>query len=110
MTWPLPPKECGDNQIAGTSLAVQWSQLCTSTARGVGLIPIQRTKISRAVRQSQNNNNDENIKPKLLTVLTSDFSIWFLTWGPERGMSTVYLSVEMLPCSRYALEERELLK
>lgn len=109
MTWPLPPEECGDSTKL---LALPWQfsgHNCTSTARGVGLIPIQRTKISRAVRQSQNN-NDKNIKPKLLTVFTSDFSIWFLTWGPERGMSTVYLSVEMLPCSRYALEERELLK
>ena len=32
----------------GTSLVVQWLRLCTSTARGTGLIPGQETKILHA--------------------------------------------------------------
>ena len=37
----------------GTSLAVQWLRLCTSTAGGMGSIPDWRTKIPRAARHGQ---------------------------------------------------------
>ena len=38
------------NSNRGTSLAVQWLRLCTSTAGDAGLIPGQGTKIPQAVR------------------------------------------------------------
>ena len=41
----------------GTSLAVQWLKLCTSTAGGMGSIPGWETKILHAVQCSQNMNN-----------------------------------------------------
>ena len=45
--------------IVGNSLAVQWLGLCSFTAKGVGSIPGQGTKIatSRAVRQKKKQNN-----------------------------------------------------
>ena len=36
--------------IGRTSLAVQWFKLCTSTARGMGLIPGWGTKIPHAAQ------------------------------------------------------------
>ena len=33
----------------GTSLAIQWLTLCSSTAQSVGLIPGQGTKIPHAI-------------------------------------------------------------
>ena len=39
--------------ILGNSLAVQWLGLCLFTAKGVGSIPGQGTKIMQAVRCSQ---------------------------------------------------------
>ena len=37
----------------GTSLAIQWLKLCTSSVRAVGLIPGWGTKISHATKQGQ---------------------------------------------------------
>ena len=38
----------------GTSLAIQWLRLCDSTARGIGSIPGQGTKILHATQSGQN--------------------------------------------------------
>ena len=40
--------------ILGNSLAAQWLRLCTSTARGMALIPGQETKIPCAAQHGQN--------------------------------------------------------
>ena len=54
--------------VLGTSLAVQWLQLHTSNAQGIGLIPGQGTKTPHATQcgQKMNNNNDV-IKPAKMT-------------------------------------------
>ena len=39
--------------VSGTSLAVQWLRLCTSSIGGIGSIPGQRTKIPHATWCSQ---------------------------------------------------------
>ena len=39
--------------MIGTSLAVQWLRLCTSTAGGTGSIPGQGTKIPHAMQCNQ---------------------------------------------------------
>ena len=39
--------------VSGTSLAVQWLKLCTSSVGGIGSIPGQRTKIPHATWCSQ---------------------------------------------------------
>ena len=43
--------------LLGTSLAVQWLRLCTSTTGGVGSIPSRGTKIPHATQRGQNVNN-----------------------------------------------------
>ena len=47
--------------VFGTSLVVQWLNLCASTARGVGSIPVQGTKIhmpySAAKKQNKTKQN-----------------------------------------------------
>ena len=45
---------------AGTSLAVQWLRLCTSTAGGMGLIPGQGTKIPHAAPCGQKKRNSHH--------------------------------------------------
>ena len=42
--------------VVGTSLAVQWLKVCTSTAGDRGSIPDQGTKIPHAVWHAQNIN------------------------------------------------------
>ena len=49
-------------QTWGTSLAVQWLKLRTSTAGGMGSIPGQGTKISHAARCGQNKNKNKTPK------------------------------------------------
>ena len=55
-----PDRQSGNSQIrtagAGTSLAVQWLRLHTSTARGTDSIPGQGTKIPQATWHSQKKN------------------------------------------------------
>ena len=47
--------------IIGTSLAVQWLRLHTSTAGGAGSIPGGGTKIPRATRHGQKKKRKEGI-------------------------------------------------
>ena len=46
-------KNANQNYNEGTSLAVQWLRLCSSTAEGTSLIPDQGTKILYATYHSQ---------------------------------------------------------
>ena len=57
----------------GTSLAVQWLRLCTSTARGTGSIPGWGTNIlhSHAVQWGKKNNT-RGVKDKHVSSSTSD--------------------------------------
>ena len=44
----------------GNALAVQWLGLCTSTAGGPGLIPVQDTKILQAQGAAKNKNKKDS--------------------------------------------------
>ena len=51
--------------LGGTSLAVQWLRLCTSTAGGMGSIPDRGTKIPYALWHGQKTNQKKEVSGKL---------------------------------------------
>ena len=54
-----------NSETSGTSLAIQWLRLHTSTAGGVGLILGQRTKILYATEHNQKKKNPPPPPPPL---------------------------------------------
>ena len=56
----------GKKQSPGTSMVVEWWELCTSTAEGMGSIPGQRTKIPQALTWPKKNQS-----PKVTYCMTS---------------------------------------
>ena len=69
------PWLCPFKQSAENSLVVQRSGLCTSTARGTGLIPGQWTKILPTVRHSQK--KKKKARPIVFTVLPVSFAEYY---------------------------------
>ena len=77
----------------GTSLAVQWLRLCTSTARVVGLILIRKLRSHMLCGPSKNPKPKETtakIEQMLLTVLLLLFS--------HSVMSTSFATPWTVPC------------
>ena len=73
----------------GTSLAVQWLRLSTSTAGGTGLIPGQGTKILSAVAPSKKQNQtnkqknwlSQKIKYSIFVLVTQLCPLFVTPWA-----------------------------
>ena len=72
----------------GTSLAVRWLRLHTSTAGGAGSIPGWETKIPHATTQPK-----KRRKPPLQLVFTLYPSLLFQVSGKSHQLSTIHISI-----------------